>query len=110
MGHLPAPPPGVAPPSLWGSEEHVRGLLEPLGVTLEVRRDAVTMRAPSPQHHVAFFETNFGPFVSAKAALGEGWAAARQDAIDFMTSVNEAEDGTFAVPFAYLETIGRRAG
>jgi SAM-dependent methyltransferase len=110
MGHLPAPAPGVAPPSLWGSEEHVRGLLEPLGVTLEVRRDAVTMRAPSPQHHIAFFETNFGPFVSAKAALGDGWAAARQDAIDFMTSVNEAEDGTFAVPFAYLETIGRRAG
>jgi SAM-dependent methyltransferase len=110
VGHLPAPPAGFAPPDLWGSEAHVRALLEPLGVTLEMRRDAVAIRAPSPEMQVTFFENSFGPFVSAKAALGDDWAAARQDAIDFMTSVNEADDGTLAVEFEYLETIARRAG
>jgi SAM-dependent methyltransferase len=25
--YAPAPPPGVSPPPMWGSEEHVRGLL-----------------------------------------------------------------------------------
>jgi len=109
-GHLPAPPPGVRPPALWGSEEHVRALLEPLGVELELRTDAVAIRAPSPEMQVTFFEHAFGPFVTAKAALGDGWGAARQDAIDFMTSVNQADDGTLAVDFEYLETIGRRAG
>jgi SAM-dependent methyltransferase len=110
VGHLPAPAADAAPPHRWGDEEHVRSLLEPLGVELELRREAVAIRAPSPEMQVTFFEHAFGPFVTAKAALGEGWSAARQDAIDFMTSVNEADDGTLAVDFEYLEIVGRRAG
>jgi SAM-dependent methyltransferase len=110
VGHLPAPAADVRPPHLWGSERHVRALLEPLGLELEMRREAVAIRAPSPEMQVTFFEHAFGPFVSAKAALGDGWGAARRDAIDFMTSVNQAGDGTLAVDFEYLETIGRRAG
>ena len=109
LGHMPAPPAGAAAAHLWGDEEHVRSLLEPLGVELELRRDAVAIRAPSAEMQVTFFEHAFGPFVTAKSALGVDWGTARQDAIDFMTSVNEADDGTLAVDFEYLEAIGRRA-
>ncbi|HEV2776602.1 MAG TPA: class I SAM-dependent methyltransferase [Solirubrobacteraceae bacterium] len=108
-GHLPPPPPGVRPPALWGSESHVGGLLEPLGVTLQMRREVLSIRAPSSDLQLAFFENAFGPFVTAKAALGDGWPAVRQDVIDFVSSVNEADDGTLTIEFEYLETIGRRA-
>jgi SAM-dependent methyltransferase len=108
--HLPPPPPAFRPPALWGDEAHVRGLLEPLGVDVRVRRDAVALRAPSPEAQVTFYENAFGPYVTARAALGDAWPAARQEAIDFVTAVNEADDGTLAVSFEYLETIGRRAG
>jgi len=108
--HLPPPPPGFQPPPLWGSEDHVSGLLEPLGVTLSMRRDNIAIVAPSPEMQVAFFENAFGPFVMARAALGDGWAAVRQESIDFMSSVNEADDGSLAVSLEYLEVVGRRAG
>lgn len=108
-GHLPPPPPDFRPPALWGSEEHVGALLEPHGVTLEMRREMLSIRAPSPELQLAFFENAFGPFVTAKAALGDGWSAARQDVVDFVGSVNQADDGTLALELEYLETIGRRA-
>jgi hypothetical protein len=108
--HLPPPPPGFRPPALWGSEEHVAALLEPLGVTLDMRPKTLSMRAPSPELQLAFFENAFGPVVTAKAALGDGWAAARADVLDFIGSVNEADDDTLAIEIEYLETLGHRAG
>jgi len=110
MGHLPPAPPGVQPPPLWGDEDHVRALLGPRGIDLEMRREMLSIRAPSPEMQIAVFENAFGPFVTARAALGDGWAAARQEALDFMHSVNDADDGTLAVELEYLEIVGRRAG
>lgn len=107
-GHLPPPPPGFRPPPLWGSEKYVGALLEPLGVTLDMRRELLPIRAPSAELQLTLFENAFGPFVTAKAALGDGWAAARQDVLDFVGSVNQAEDDTLALELEYLETIGRR--
>jgi hypothetical protein len=54
-------------------------------------------------------ERNFGPLVSAKAMLGSGWPAVREDLKAFMHEVNEADDGTFRSTNEYLETIGRLA-
>ena len=39
-------PEGFRPPMLWGSEPHVRELLEPHGVTLEMRRDGGAPAGP----------------------------------------------------------------
>lgn len=107
---LPPPTTGYQPPVLWGSEPHVRALLEPLGVTLEMRREAIAIRAPSPELQITFFEHNFGPVVVAKAALGEDWPAAREALLAFVHATNEADDGTLAVDYEYLMTIGRVAG
>ena len=87
----------------------MRALLEPLGVTLQTRRETLSIRAPSLELLLAVYENAFGPFVTAKAALGDGWAAARQDVVDFVSSVNQAEDDTLVLELEYLETIGRRA-
>jgi SAM-dependent methyltransferase len=106
--HEPPPPSGHQPPVLWGSEPHVRALLEPLDVALEMRRETLAIRAPSADLQLMFFEHAFGPIVIAKAALGDDWPAAREHLLAFVQSVNEADDGTLAVDFEYLETIGIR--
>ena len=64
---MPSPPAGFQPPVLWGSEAHVSALLEPLGVTLQMRRGALTLRFDSPEAWLDLYEENFGPVVAAKA-------------------------------------------
>lgn len=105
--HMPPPPPGFQPPVLWGSERHVSALLEPLGVTLQLRREVLTLRFSSPEAWLEIYEENFGPIVTAKAALGDRWPAARAGILAFARSSNHAEDGTMAHDYEYLETIGR---
>jgi SAM-dependent methyltransferase len=105
--HMPPPPPGFQAPVLWGSEPHVSALLEPLGVTLQLRRKVLTLRFPSPEKWLELYEQNFGPMVTAKAALGDRWPEARAGILEFARSTNTADDGTMAHDYEYLETIGR---
>jgi SAM-dependent methyltransferase len=103
-------PEGFRPPMLWGSEPHVRELLEPLGVTLETRRASVRFEFESAAQQLAIFEANFGPMVTARAALGEErWASAREGVLALFGDINERDDGAMAADFEYLETIGGKA-
>jgi len=108
--HMPPPPEGSQPPPMWGAEPHVRALLEPLGMTLELRRDHIVMTFASPQEQVDTMERSFGPLVTARAALGDRWPIVRADLGAFMTEMNEAHDGTMASTSEYLEIVGRLAG
>jgi SAM-dependent methyltransferase len=108
-GHMPPPPEGFQPPPLWGVEQHVSGLLEPLGFDLEMSRENVVMTYSSPVEQVDHMERNFGPMVTAQAVLGEGWAAARAELDAYALEVNEADDGTYRTTNEYLQTIGRLA-
>lgn len=108
-GHMPPPPEGFQPPPLWGAEDHVRALLEPLGFTLEPRLEQIVMTFPSPQAQAEMMERNFGPMVTAQAALGDGWLAVRADLATFMAEINEADDGTLKTSNEYLETVGTKA-
>jgi ubiquinone/menaquinone biosynthesis C-methylase UbiE len=103
-------PEGFRPPMLWGSEPHVRELLEPHGVTLEMHRTELRLQAESVEQLVSAFEANFGPIVMARAALGEeGWAPARENLSALFAEVNLNDDRTMAMDVEYLETIGRKA-
>lgn len=106
-GHMPSPPEGFKPPPLWGLDSHVRGLLEPLGFTLQLRREYIVMAFPSPEEQAGHMERNFGPIVSAMAMLGDGWEAVRADLAQFMSEINEADDGTVRTTNEYLEIVGR---
>ncbi|MGH2918815.1 MAG: class I SAM-dependent methyltransferase [Solirubrobacteraceae bacterium] len=108
-GHMPPPPEGFQPPPLWGVEAHVRGLLEPLGFELELRRENIVMTFPSVEEQSDHMERNFGPMVTAKAALGDGWPAVRADFREFMTEMNEADDGSVVTTNEYLEIVGTLA-
>jgi SAM-dependent methyltransferase len=64
----PPPPPGAQPPPLWGSEEHLRGLL---GDRVELRtleRDVLEVNAfERPRDYGEHFRTLYGPTIAAEA-------------------------------------------
>ena len=106
--YMPPPPDIVEPPVLWGSEQHVREMLEPHGLGLEFDRETVTFEKPSVDQLVAFYEEKFGPMVMAKAALGERWPELRSDLVSLFESANEVSDGSVRVAAEYLVTVGRK--
>jgi SAM-dependent methyltransferase len=101
-------PEGFRPPVLWGSEPHVRELLEPLGVTLDMRRTTLRIAFASVAAQVAAWEADLGPMVTVRAAIGEArWAAARDELLTYFEQINERDDGTMAAEYEYLEIVGR---
>ena len=105
---MPPPPDIVEPPILWGSEQHVREMLEPHGLELEFARETVTFEKSGVEQLVTFYEEKFGPMVMAKAALGERWPELRSDRLLF-ESADEAGDGSVRVAAEYLVTVGAQA-
>jgi len=70
MGEFQPPLPAWAsPPPLWGDEEHVRGLLEPLGIELSFEPKHVVMPFATVEDFMTTFETDYGPSLAFKAAL-----------------------------------------
>lgn len=106
--HMPPPPEGFQPPPLWGNEEHVRALMEPLGVELSFERKVNEFKEESLELYSEVFDTNFGPMVTARNVLGDGWAALKEELDAFFAEVNEADDGSLLIKGEYLETIARK--
>jgi len=64
----PAPPPGAQPPPLWGSEEHLQGLLGERVELTTVTRDVLEVTAFPRAHDVAaHFTAYYGPTIAARA-------------------------------------------
>jgi SAM-dependent methyltransferase len=107
--YMPAPPPELKPPVMWGDEEHVRTLFAPTGAELVFEHHMVTFEHDSAESWLEYNERVLGPTIMAKAALEpQGkWAALREDLIGLYTDGNEAEDGTFRARAEYLLTVAR---
>ena len=108
--HMPPPPAGFSPPVLWGSEEHVRSLFEPHGVTVDCERQTVLIRGDSAEALTTLYEEKFGPVVKAKELLEpQGrWDALRGDLVRLFDSHNEAKNGGIAYPAEYLVAVGAK--
>ncbi len=65
---VPAPPPGVQPPPLWGSEEHLDGLF---GAHVDfglLKRDVLEVTAfEHPRDFGEHFKARYGPTIAARA-------------------------------------------
>lgn len=79
--YAPAPPPGVSPPLLWGSVEHVTGLLGDRVTELRTERRSL------PVHEFAdgasfrdYFKANYGPTIAAYAGIADPAQVADLDA------------------------------
>jgi SAM-dependent methyltransferase len=59
--YSPPPPPGMAPPPLWGDPNVIRERLGAAVKDLTFDRERMLVPALSPQHHRANFERTAGP-------------------------------------------------
>ncbi len=107
--HMPAPPPEVVSPLLWGTEAHTRALFAPSGVELTFERHMVVFTADSPEAWVEYNERVLGPTIMAKNMLEpQGkWQALKDDLIGLYHEHNEANDGSLRVSAEYLLGVGR---
>ena len=107
--HAP-PPPGVQPPLLWGTEDHLRELFGD-GVTdlrIERRKSRQTFR--SADHWLDFFRTYFGPTKTAFERVGpEGEAALEADLRGFLEESNTAGEGALVLEPEYIQVLATRA-
>jgi hypothetical protein len=107
--HVP-PPPGVQPPTRWGTEDGIRELLGDGTAGLTFTTASVTERFPSPEFFADFFLNYYGPTFKAFEALSQdGRRAFRDDLIDLATVSNRATDGTLVSDWEFLITVATRA-
>jgi 2-polyprenyl-3-methyl-5-hydroxy-6-metoxy-1,4-benzoquinol methylase len=91
--HVP-PPPGLAPPVLWGDEATVRERLAPYFTNIQTELIPIDFDLPTnPAGAVAFFRKFFGPTQVAFSRLDEsGQAALAADLESLWTTANIAPD------------------
>jgi SAM-dependent methyltransferase len=107
--HVP-PPPGVAPPARWGTEDGLRDLFGDGVSSMDVARRTYVFRFLSPEHWLEFFQTHYGPTVTAFGRLdAAGQAGLGGDILDVLRRFNRSESETLAVPSEYLEVVAIRA-
>jgi len=104
--YLPPPPPGVKPPSRWGTEE---GLIELLGdATKSIKSEKMKALQYylSTGHAVEIFSTWFCPTLNALENIEE---SRHEDLLNVLKEVfeqyNRSDDGTAVVENIYMQTI-----
>jgi SAM-dependent methyltransferase len=109
--HVP-PPPGLAPPVMWGDEETVRARLARDFVDIRTEIIPIQFDLPtSPAGAVAFFRKYFGPTQMAFQRLDEaGQAAMAADLEALWAGANTAADPTTQTVLMneYLQVVARR--
>jgi SAM-dependent methyltransferase len=106
--HAP-PPPGVAPPVLWGTEDHLRELFGDRISSLEVERRLFNGRFRDPEHMIGFFRTYFGPTKVAFERVGEEGADALAADLRELAEHWSVDDRTLVTPGEYLEVVATRS-
>jgi hypothetical protein len=109
--HVP-PPPGLAPPVMWGDEETVRARLARDFVDIRTEIIPIQFDLPtSPAGAVAFFRKYFGPTQMAFQRLDEaGQAAMAADLEALWAGANTAADPATQTLLMneYLQVVARR--
>ncbi len=106
LGRHIAPPPGVQPPSLWGTEAHLRTLFGERVAALTATTKTFNFRYRSAAHFIEVFRTWYGPVHKAFGALDavQGEALTR-DLTELLNGDNVAGTTSLVVPSAYLEAV-----
>ncbi|MFN0193989.1 MAG: class I SAM-dependent methyltransferase [Aestuariivirga sp.] len=101
--HLP-PPPGLKPPPLWGTKDHLKELFPRHTVACETR--VFNFRYRSPAHWLEVFRTYYGPTNRAFAALdAKGQAALADDILSLIDRSAEPGHAALVIPSSYLEAV-----
>jgi SAM-dependent methyltransferase len=104
-----APPAGVSAPPLWGSEDHVRGLLgdrvgdivtERHGLTVDAFADGAAFRD--------YFKANYGPTIAAYRAIADQPERVAALDADIARLGDAALAGTSTMVWEYLVVVARK--
>jgi ubiquinone/menaquinone biosynthesis C-methylase UbiE len=101
---------GAEAPTLWGDENHVRGLFGD-GVALGFTRGTYVERASGgPRGFVDYYKTKFGPVMAAFDSLDDTGRAELDSAfLELATRWNTGTPGgPAALPVEYLLTVGTK--
>ncbi len=110
LGRYVPPPAGVQPPSLWGTEAHLRTLFGPAAAAVHARPLKFSFRYRSAAHFIDIFRTWYGPVNKAFAAQSPDKAEALAGELaELLNSLNRAGPGSLVVPSEYLEVVVTRA-
>jgi len=111
-GFMPAPPPEMKSPVMWGDESYAASLFDDRSVELEFERQAVVFTAESTDAWMSYHERVLGPIVMAKSALEpQGkWDDLRAELVAMYEAANEATDGTMRCEAEYLLATGTVTG
>ena len=105
-----APPAGVQPPSLWGSEPHVVALFGARAREIRCERRTFQFRYRSAAHWLEVFRALYGPTHKAFAALDAAGAQSLERAISaLLEELNVAAPASLVVPSEYLEIVITKA-
>ena len=103
--HMP-PPAGVQPPSLWGTEAHLRTLFGDQAASIQATPRLFNFRYRSAAHFIEVFRTWYGPVLKAFASLPPDKASAlEQDLGELLNRLNRAGPNSLVVPSEYLEIV-----
>jgi SAM-dependent methyltransferase len=109
---VPAPPPGVQPPPLWGSEEHLSELFATRVDFTTLQREVLEVTAfEKPRDFGEHFKARYGPTIAAQAnARKNGREAELDGALDrFCEEWNRGSADQARFEMEYLLTVGTRA-
>ena len=110
LGRYVPPPAGVQPPSLWGSEAHLRTLFGEAAAEVQATPRHFAFRYRSAAHFIDVFRTWYGPVNKAFAAqMPEKADALAAELAELLNSLNRAGPGSLVVPSEYLEVVVTRA-
>jgi hypothetical protein len=110
LGRYVAPPAGVQPPSLWGTEAHLRALFGDAAAIVQATPRHFAFRYRSAAHFIDVFRTWYGPVNKAFAAqTPEKAEALAGELTGLLEGMNRAGPGSLVVPSEYLEIVVTRA-
>ena len=95
------PPPGGTPPSLWGTEDHIRELLG----DADFERREIEWSDESVESYARFMLESFGPLLNARELLGERESELDDAFRGFLERENLNDDGTFRFRGQYLLSV-----
>lgn len=108
---MPTPPPGTQSPPLWGSQEHLRGLLAGRVELGTLERGVLEVTAfERPREYGEHFKARYGPTIAARAnAERNGRAAEFDAALDrFCDEWNRGTPERARFEMEYLVAVGER--
>ncbi len=109
LGRHIAPPAGVQPPSLWGTESHLHKLFGDSASNIQVTERVFNFRYRSAAHFVDVFRQWYGPVHKAFAALPADKAQQlERDLCGMLDGLNRGGAGSLLVPSEYAEVVVTR--